>query len=165
MGGREGGEPKRRSVPIFPAPRRNFNKKKEKKKGVQNANPRAWEWGAEPGMPPDLFISLLFCHLICRCAADSPLWSRHKGGVQPHFPRRHLFKKYLKIFKKLFELGKKAENDAAGVLYRDPYPWSCWGAPGWPPEVKFTASLSRPAAPPGATFPRARQGAALSKIN
>lgn len=103
--------------------------------------PRAWEWGAEPGLAPHLFISLLFFHPICRCAADSPLSSRHKGGVQPHFPRRHLFKKYLKIFKKSVELSKKVENEAAGVLYRTPWPWSSWGAPGKPPEVKFTASL------------------------
>lgn len=43
-----------------------------------------------------------------------PLRSRHKGGVQPHFPRRHLFKKYLKIFKKSPGLRKKAETKRRG---------------------------------------------------
>lgn len=77
-------------------------------------------WGAGGPVPP-LGSPLPGCRRIPLFARDS----RHKGGVrrgscEAFFPRRHLFKKYLKIFKKSPAAPKPPENNPRGVLYRSP---------------------------------------------
>lgn len=128
-------------VPAAAAPKTNDEKSTEMGKRRKTRGQREEEGGA--GLPRGSAVPPSHCPPFA-AVPRSPLRSRHKGGVQPHFPRRHLFKKYLKIFKKSAGLRKNAENEAAGVLYRAPCPGSAGGVPGRRPEVEFPASLSRP---------------------
>ena len=121
------------------------NERREKAQKRESAGKRGGGGGGGGGAgpPPGSAVPPSRCPPFA-AVPRSPLRSRHKGGVQPHFPRRHLFKKYLKIFKKSAGLRKNAENEAPGVLYRAPRPGSAGGVPGRRPEVEFPASLSRP---------------------
>lgn len=138
----EGGSARSGSpCPAQRPPERTTRKSAETGKRRKTRGRRGRRGGAGP--PPGSAVPPSRCPPFA-AVPRSPLRSRHKGGVQPHFPRRHLFKKYLKIFKKSAGLRKNAENEAPGVLYRAPRPGSAGGVPGRRPEVEFPASLSRP---------------------
>lgn len=127
-------------------------------------------WGSGVGWPRcPLWVP------FCLGAANTPLFGRDtkvasaEAAASFFFPRRHLFKKYLKIFKKSAAAPKQPENHSPGLFCWSPIEWGAESAAEGHPEVKLRGSpfhFSLPFQKQRATFPTALgQPGALSKIN